>query len=239
MVTLQSLLIMNAKTFKKWDIQKVSVIPEHACVLSCFSCVWMCATPWTATCQAPLTMGFSRQEYWSGVPCPPPGDFPNLGIEPMSPMSPALAGGFFTTSTTWEACHSWDHSLIIWGNRIVTLQTCGIYHFNWIITPQHLVWHHTPLMWCMKDTILTYYAFQKTFNLRTWLVVQWLRILLPMQGTQVWSLVQEDSTSHGATKPESQNDWACAPGACARQQEDPPQWEVRAPQQRVAPVCCN
>ena len=48
-------------------------------------------------------MGFSRQEYWSGLPCPPPGDLPNPGTEPTSLMSPALAGGFFTTSSTWEA----------------------------------------------------------------------------------------------------------------------------------------
>ena len=48
-------------------------------------------------------MGFSRQEYWSGLPSPPPGDLPNPQIEPTSLMSPALAGGFFTTSATWEA----------------------------------------------------------------------------------------------------------------------------------------
>ena len=48
-------------------------------------------------------MGFSRQEYWSGLPCPPPGDLSNPGIEPTSLMSPALTGRFFTTSATWEA----------------------------------------------------------------------------------------------------------------------------------------
>ena len=48
-------------------------------------------------------MGFSRQEYGSGLPCPPPGDLPDPGIEPRSPTSLALAGGFFTTSATWEA----------------------------------------------------------------------------------------------------------------------------------------
>ena len=48
-------------------------------------------------------MGFSRQEYWSGLPCPPPGGLSNLGIEPTSLSSPALAGGFFTTSATWGA----------------------------------------------------------------------------------------------------------------------------------------
>ena len=53
-----------------------------------------CPTPWTIACQAPLFMGFSRQEYRSGLPCPPPGNLPNPGMEP---TSPALAGGFFTT----------------------------------------------------------------------------------------------------------------------------------------------
>jgi len=42
-------------------------------------------TPWTVACQASLSMGFSRQEYWSGLPCPPPGDLPNPGIKPRSP----------------------------------------------------------------------------------------------------------------------------------------------------------
>ena len=50
----------------------------------------------------PLSMGFFRQQYWSGLPCPPPGDLPNPGIKPASLMSPAVAGGFFTNSTTWE-----------------------------------------------------------------------------------------------------------------------------------------
>ena len=71
-------------------------------VLSHFSCVQHFATPWTAAHQAPLSMGFSRQEYWSGLPCPPPGDLPNPGVEPSSLMSPALAGRFFTTNATWE-----------------------------------------------------------------------------------------------------------------------------------------
>ena len=52
--------------------------------------------------QAPLSMEFSRQEYWSELPCPPPGDLPDPGIKLESLVSPALAGGFFTTSATWE-----------------------------------------------------------------------------------------------------------------------------------------
>ena len=54
-------------------------------------------------CQAPLSMGFSRQEYQSGLPCPPPRDLPNPGMEPTSLTSPALAGRFFTTTAAWEA----------------------------------------------------------------------------------------------------------------------------------------
>ena len=56
--------------------------------------VQLFATPWTATCQASLSMGFPRQEYWSGLPFPSLGDLPDPGNEP---ASPALAGGFFTT----------------------------------------------------------------------------------------------------------------------------------------------
>ena len=59
--------------------------------------VWLYETPWTVACQAPLFMGFSRQAYWSGLPCPPPGDLPDPGIEP---VSPALASRFFTVWKT-------------------------------------------------------------------------------------------------------------------------------------------
>ena len=60
------------------------------CVLSCFSCVRFFATLWTVACQAPLFMGFSRQEYWGGLPCPSQGDLPDPGIEFASPAAPAL-----------------------------------------------------------------------------------------------------------------------------------------------------
>ena len=69
-------------------------------VLIHFSCVQLFATQWTVAHQAPLSMGFSRQEYWNGLPCPPPGDLPNPVIKPTSLMSAALTGGFFTTGTT-------------------------------------------------------------------------------------------------------------------------------------------
>ena len=72
-------------------------------LLSLFSYVQLFETLWTIPHQVPLFMGFSRQEYWSGFPCPPPGDLSKLGIIPMSLTSPALAGRFFTTSATWGA----------------------------------------------------------------------------------------------------------------------------------------
>ena len=71
------------------------------CMLSHFSHIWFFVTLKNMAHQAPLSMGFSRQEYWSELPCSPPGHLPNPGIEPTSVISPALAGGFFTTSTTW------------------------------------------------------------------------------------------------------------------------------------------
>ena len=74
------------------------IVNQLCAVLSCFSHVQLCATQWTTARQAPLFMGFSRQEYWSGLPCPPPGDIPDPGIKPASLRSPALAGEVFTTS---------------------------------------------------------------------------------------------------------------------------------------------
>ena len=79
-----------------------SIINISNNVLRHFSCVRLFVTLRTVACQMPLSMGFSRQEYWSGLSFPLPGDLPDPGIKPTSLMSPALAGGFFATSTTWE-----------------------------------------------------------------------------------------------------------------------------------------
>ena len=70
--------------------------------------VQLFVTLWTVACQAPLSVGFSRQEYWSQSPFPPAGDLPKPGIAPTSLTSPALAGRLFTTSTTWEV-HAVSH----------------------------------------------------------------------------------------------------------------------------------
>ena len=86
-----------------------NILNQVLCMLSRFSLVQLFATLWTVAGQTPLSIGFSRQEYWSGLPCLPPGALPDPEIEPMSLMSPALAGGFFTTSATWEAIFSHDN----------------------------------------------------------------------------------------------------------------------------------
>ena len=72
-------------------------------MLSCFSRVQLFMTLWTVAHQAPLSVGFSRQRYWSGFLCSPLGDLLDPGVEPLSLRSPALAGRFFITSATWEA----------------------------------------------------------------------------------------------------------------------------------------
>ena len=76
----------------------------HACMLSHFSSVQLCVTIWTVACQAPLAgwEEFSREEYWSGLPCPPPGESSQPRYWILSFQSPALTGRFFTTSATWE-----------------------------------------------------------------------------------------------------------------------------------------
>ena len=74
--------------------------PSHMRAKSLQSCPTLCDP---TDCSPPLSVGFSRQEYWSELPCPPPGDLPNPGIEPMTLTSPALAAGFFPTSATSEA----------------------------------------------------------------------------------------------------------------------------------------
>ena len=71
------------------------------------SYIRLLVTPCSVACQAPVSMGFPRQEYWSGLPFLPPGDRPNPGIEPTCLISPALAGGFSIAHATWEASISY------------------------------------------------------------------------------------------------------------------------------------
>ena len=68
-----------------------------------FQSCQLCVIPWTVACQAPLSLKLFRQEYWSGLPFPTPGDLPNAGTELLPPESPALSDEFITASATWGA----------------------------------------------------------------------------------------------------------------------------------------
>ena len=112
------------------------------CMLSHFSHAWLFATLWTVACQAPLSKGFSRQEYWSGLPCPPPRDLSDPGIESASLVPPALTGMFFTTSATWEAQATWytDSQRLQWFFSInrakeeyLRVKKWTIYTMEWMI----------------------------------------------------------------------------------------------------------
>ena len=104
-------LPLSLKVFKlqTWNVKRKEILNIHARAKSLQSCRF-CAPLWTAAHQAPLSVGFSRQEYWSGLLCCPPGDLPDPGIEPLSLSFPALAGRFFTTNsmdihtTFWITC---------------------------------------------------------------------------------------------------------------------------------------
>ena len=107
-----------------WDLDTVTHVCMH---VKSLSRVQLFVTLWTVVRQAPLSMGFSRQACWSGFPLPTPGDLPDPGIEPVSLTSPALAGGFFTTSATWEACVVHTHLLVYMHTYVCTASyICGI-----------------------------------------------------------------------------------------------------------------
>ena len=88
----------------------------HVCVclyICMCVCVCVCVCACSVVCRAPLSMEFSRQEYWHGLPFPTPGDLPNPGTEPMAPATPALAGRFFTIEPLGKpfGCHFWKRSI--------------------------------------------------------------------------------------------------------------------------------
>ena len=132
-------------------------------MLSRFSCVQLCVTLWTVVPQAPLSTGFFRQEYWSGLPYLSPEDLPNPGIEPVSLMSPALAGGFLTTSATSEILTEFLQNQLLASRNSLSFSRhrCQIL-MAWI------------------------WVYSKKY-FRASLVIQLLGTHLAMQGTQTWS----------------------------------------------------
>ena len=125
-------------SLKKKKTRNRTTMHVCACMLSSFRRVWLFATLQTIALQAPLFMGFSREEYCSGLPCPPPGDLSDSGIKFASLMSPALASRFFTSSATWEV------KITIWPNNP---------------TPGHIHWenHNWKRHMCPKVLHNTFY----------------------------------------------------------------------------------
>ena len=117
----------------------ISGVSNPMCVhVLCFSYVQLFVTPWTIACQTLLSMGFSRQEYWSRLLWPPPGDLSNPGIEP---SSPTLAGGFLTTNATWEA-------------QVISLDTIRIKATSEIPSPPR-VYQLIEEMICINNSIIS------------------------------------------------------------------------------------
>ena len=139
------------------------------------SCLTLCDA---INCSPPgpsLSMGFSTQEFWSGLPCPPPGDLPDPGTESESPMFPALAGGFFTTSATWEAQISdstwylsfscWltlfsmiiSHSIHVAANGIIWF----LIFYGWVILYYIYALHLYPFICQRTFRLLPYFCYCK------------------------------------------------------------------------------
>ena len=130
-----------------------------ASMLSHFSCIRLFETPWTVAPQAPLSMGVSRQEYWSVLPCLPPGDLPNPEIEHTSLMFPALPGRFFPTRATWEAPNAWvtclemlnaGHCIAGYVCACVCVCVCVCTH-QWTLSPSKKLFKAIFLPLCQKQ----------------------------------------------------------------------------------------
>ena len=124
------------------NTQNLGIFVTRARGAQSLSHVRLSVTLRTVARQAPLSMGFSRQEYRSRLPCPPPGDLPDPGIEPASLMSPALADRFFTTRTIWEAQSTNPSQPLRPNSILVKIPLCGETRVKFLI-------HET--LWCARN----------------------------------------------------------------------------------------
>ena len=148
-----------------WTLPKAGV--EHmspsmnVCMLSC---VWLFVTLWTVTYQAPLSMVFSRKEYWNGLSFPPPGGPPNPGTEPVSPASPALVGRFLFTAPRRKSCSLFFndffcHHQLLKSIDLVSLENVIFFLLSFYTSKQHLIIPHnhnkcscSKAIWTVKTT---------------------------------------------------------------------------------------
>ena len=120
--------VLNPTNSVAFSALLYNIVSFVICMLICFSRVWLFVTSWTAAHQAPLPMGLSRQEYWGGLPFPSAGDVPHPGLEPGSPTSPALAGGFFTAEPPGKS---------------IFIMTCVFFFLFFIVVGFVIHWNET------------------------------------------------------------------------------------------------
>ena len=144
--------------------QRIIVKRNHVYVLSYFSHAQLFATSWTVACQAPLPMGFSRQEYWRKLPFPSLGDLPNPGIEPVFSCGSCIAGRFFTTEPPGKPKRNHDQNV----SGIVFLWELGLEDIPsalWSLRPRQEVSWERDVQWKMRKQILLFYRVNQ-FTLR-------------------------------------------------------------------------
>ena len=112
--------------------RRVNILPILSLCSTVFHLhVWLLVTPWTVAHQAPLSMGFSRQEYWRGLPCPPPVDLPDAGTEP---MSPTLQADSLPSEPSGKPKNTGVGSLsLLLGNLLTQELNQGLQHCRWIL----------------------------------------------------------------------------------------------------------
>ena len=190
------------------------------CWAESLSRVWLFATPWTVACQAPLSMGFSRQEYWSGLPCPSPGDLPNPGVESRSPtlqvgslsseppggLQPNLEGVSSGQTSPRKRCLS---SLVSGGGVGGSfVKGVGYLLGTWVQWGKQA--GRKGVQNKRKGSVWQSWETMPGFEvmLRFWF---WFEIRLPMQALWVWSLIWEDPTCRRAAMPVGHSYWGRAP----------------------------
>ena len=133
----------------------------YTCMLSLVSHVWLFATLWTVALQASLSMEFTRQEYWSGLPWPSLGDLPDPGVELMSLMSPALIGSFFNSNATWEAQTSvWSSKWAYYLHSYLDLRCHVLQLWKWVAFKVMKCIHKERVLKCLLCNWVFFFFFE-------------------------------------------------------------------------------
>ena len=212
--------------FGSWTCQTQSCPTAFILALS-FNCdalaqllshVWQFATPRTKTCQSPLSMGFSRQEYWNGLPCPPPGDLPDSGIKSASPMSPEPPGNIHPQILAWLTAHhsrisssEWAFWILLWSPLVTCKPITFIFFFalflSVIICSQIFV--YSPSLWEQRP----YPSCLQLYSQGLVIIVECMNKQL---GKELWKTCDVNQSNcmegmrNGATQPKGNTQYHCS-----------------------------